>query len=154
VASTVLGICGELFSNAGRYVIRDPHQYRSVCNCETGLQLLDMSTVFHGRNEPRQSLCSAPFMAKTPGLSGRALGVQDKRHMKSTWAQSEFGECRAHLPEAIECHQASKTLIRCCRLYRTDFLEAYCPWVIRYESGCRRGCKCIAKGEGTPWHPV
>jgi adenosylcobyric acid synthase len=85
---TVLGICGG-FQMLGN-VIRDPHHTESVCDCETGLQLLDMSTVFHGNKRTTQAIVTIHGNSAWPFRE--LSGVQVKGY-EIHMGQSEFGEC-------------------------------------------------------------
>lgn len=85
---TVLGICGG-FQMLGN-VIGDPHHTESVCDCEAGLQLLDMSTVFHDNKRTTQAIVTIQGNSAWPfrELSGVQVNGYEI-HM----GQSEFGEC-------------------------------------------------------------
>ena len=120
-------------------VIRDPHHTESVCDCETGLQLLDMSTVFHGNKRTTQAVVTIHGNSAWPF---RELSDVSIKGYEIHMGQSEFGEC-VPFTGAIEA-QGVETIIGIAdstgRIFGT-----YCHGY-SIGKGCIRGNKCIAKG--------
>jgi len=85
---TVLGICGG-FQMLGN-IIRDPYHAESDCDCETGLQLLDMSTVFHDNKRTTQAIVT--ILGNSAWPFRELSGVQVKGY-EIHMGQSEFEDC-------------------------------------------------------------